>query len=612
MITETLKRTVKKTRVSERGKIFEHVYRQLIPSRKGRQSNGQFRNLVDGFNPEARTLISYVSLGLKEHGLDNHADRLMQHYGFSEEVALDVLSPTMKNKSEYYTMIMSSVGKLQEEVHAIFSDGQDRDYTVKDLLEASARNNAGVSGPCVYVYQGEPLDKVIPRIEALMLGSKGKTIPDKMRADYERLNHILNEDGHSGMSTTDALHFLLVQEIGRFYIHRIDDDGRKSLRKAGNVRDGLEDVYGDNVMQRVHGIHPLLAEVMNNLDNVANELEETVFVSTSYRPQLTSKFLVRPKSTVYLNGISPGIEEEIDVLKEELAKQGLKSMSYTNTRQYKNVSLCGDVMTQRVAREVEGSDVHIEIVGDGFGDTSYKLAKTAVDTAKAKGVPSLILVKKDRKANHPEFAEQFLAEQSDIQHITYESADELPDLVRDELAKYNSEVSSTSGNYMPVVIEGISSRNNIRKLTSEVVNTFDHYGKIRNDEDVQIVPFEKKSAGSVEDIFATSPLYVAVVNNPSQMDITYLEAIHEEYQPFKGESAFVVLCRDNGTDDSPKLQEILPDALVVPVRGGDSMCQKSEEAFKSIFEGRVPNRVKEDMWKTARETVVNSYRAMKN
>jgi len=281
MITETLKRTVKKTRVSERGKIFEHVYRQLIPSRKGRQSNGQFRNLVDGFNPEARTLISYVSLGLKEHGLDNHADRLMQHYGFSEEVALDVLSPTMKNKSEYYTMIMSSVGKLQEEVHAIFSDGQDRDYTVKDLLEASARNNAGVSGPCVYVYQGEPLDKVIPRIEALMLGSKGKTIPDKMRADYERLNHILNEDGHSGMSTTDALHFLLVQEIGRFYIHRIDDDGRKSLRKAGNVRDGLEDVYGDNVMQRVHGIHPLLAEVMNNLDNVANELEETVFVSTS-------------------------------------------------------------------------------------------------------------------------------------------------------------------------------------------------------------------------------------------------------------------------------------------------------------------------------------------
>jgi len=66
---------------SQRPRVLEGAYKQLIPSKsKNRQTHGEFRQLVDENSEVAAIFAFYVADKLDAKGMSNHAKRLRDHY----------------------------------------------------------------------------------------------------------------------------------------------------------------------------------------------------------------------------------------------------------------------------------------------------------------------------------------------------------------------------------------------------------------------------------------------------------------------------------------------------------------------------------------------------
>lgn len=77
---QVIMRKLKKKKVCERPHILLGVYKQLVISNKRRQSNGEYRRLINDNYEEGIELIIYLIGKLLEFGLDNHANRLKEQY----------------------------------------------------------------------------------------------------------------------------------------------------------------------------------------------------------------------------------------------------------------------------------------------------------------------------------------------------------------------------------------------------------------------------------------------------------------------------------------------------------------------------------------------------
>lgn len=86
-------------------------------------------------------------------------------------------------------------------------------------------------------------------------------------------------------------------------------------------------------------------------------------------------------------------------------------------------------------RYAEKSAFHVEIVGDGFGDFSFDIATATYLRVKELGIPTLVLVKNERKALHPEYATRFLTFVDDEDIATYKDQYQASTLFRDGLEK---------------------------------------------------------------------------------------------------------------------------------------------------------------------------------
>jgi hypothetical protein len=92
--------------------------------------------------------------------------------------------------------------------------------------------------------------------------------------------------------------------------------------------------------------------------------------------------------------------------------------------------------TMTMAMEyLQDSAMHFEIVGDGFGDFSFKMADAACRTARRLGIPMVIFDKQGRKSRDPSYAEDFLILQTErgSKILNYRNEDELASNVLKEL-----------------------------------------------------------------------------------------------------------------------------------------------------------------------------------
>ena len=128
---------------------------------------------------------------------------------------------------------------------------------------------------------------------------------------------------------------------------------------------------------------------------------------------------------IYFGGKSEKLGDEIKEIAENIRRANVKKFEYNEKRgiyvpSFELLDAEFGIMEENVARRVSMSDAYFEIIGDGFGDTSLSLAMTSYRTAKRLEIPTRILVKSERVANHPEYASEFLEEVDRERVIRYD------------------------------------------------------------------------------------------------------------------------------------------------------------------------------------------------
>ena len=121
----------------------------------------------------------------------------------------------------------------------------------------------------------------------------------------------------------------------------------------------------------------------------------------------------KPCVSVYFNGMSDGLKPELQAITSFAQENNDRALGEKDGSiivpvfRKTNWGTCGliwEISLEGVLR----NHMYVEPVGNGFGEASFKMATCAYEGARQLGKPTLVLVKKKREANHPEFARRFL------------------------------------------------------------------------------------------------------------------------------------------------------------------------------------------------------------
>ena len=122
---------------------------------------------------------------------------------------------------------------------------------------------------------------------------------------------------------------------------------------------------------------------------------------------------------IYLSGFG-SIKNEIEVIKNwcnvienyyENHKLKIISMKFDSL-------MCKKILEEPKRLITENNiNLIIEIIGDGFGDTSLALAKKTLELSKDLGLPYFVLVKSIRTEKHPNYTYEFIDQLNNIFNI---------------------------------------------------------------------------------------------------------------------------------------------------------------------------------------------------
>jgi len=124
--------------------------------------------------------------------------------------------------------------------------------------------------------------------------------------------------------------------------------------------------------------------------------------------------LLAPIKIVYFGGISKKLEPEKTEIKENVIYENTnRFLIYPEEPNHIILPIfyghfASGIIYENSETLASLSDAYIEIIGDGFGDTSKLLAETAYKKAKELEIPTKILIKEKRIANHSKHASNFL------------------------------------------------------------------------------------------------------------------------------------------------------------------------------------------------------------
>lgn len=142
-----------------------------------------------------------------------------------------------------------------------------------------------------------------------------------------------------------------------------------------------------------------------------------------------------PFYVVYFGGKSQKLEEEV----KEIAKDLRSNLASNIVHNFKDriavipifelLDFRAGNISKNVEDNVKKSDAYIEIIGEGFGGTSFDLAYTALQTAKGYDKPMMVLAKEKRKATNPKYASSFLKLADKNLIVPYKEPSQLDTLV---------------------------------------------------------------------------------------------------------------------------------------------------------------------------------------
>jgi len=422
------------------------------------------------------------------------------------------------------------------------------------------------------------------------------------------MDDLLQGEGHSGLSSRYVLSNLLFRTSKKFRFTLASAKSIKYMQYAGNIRENLEHVHGDDAFMQMNSIDPKLVEFLTTMEETGYTIRNTDFIPSIFKPELISKTLVRPQNGIYINGMGVGTRSENLAFVEYAKKAGLETGTFSDVILMGTDGMVGSNLLNNVKKGVMHNNFTLEFVGDGFGDTSYKLASLARDEAKKLGKPYLLFVKEDRKSSDPKWAQKFLDE-SDVTYVNY--SDEMDAINQfDKMYKgfLSKEDSSNLITYRAIGFEPLTGDS--QSQTDYAVEHFRHTGAIRSK---NVVPMGIKSSNidseQLADVFSVLPMYVAVVgkNSDEKTEDRILELVKSHYDSKDGTA--LIIAAPTGSQilkECAKIKEVIP--IGYDANSEYDLGSKIEDAYNAIFNAEIPCFMRQELYeKQVKQSLLTTF-----
>jgi hypothetical protein len=207
--------------------------------------------------------------------------------------------------------------------------------------------------------------------------------------------------------TCNVLGEALGKRDWRIYV----DQGRNYIQYSDAITRALQEQFGGEWVAKARKKEPEFFRFLDTAERVAEEVDAR---RIEVKPETVRRgvFDVRMRKVTF--GGFGAIEKEIAALNENIRGDNARALEMGREGELimpgflKEDSHCGGLLVDNAKNFVEGSALHVEVIGDGFGDASYAMAVASLERAKELGIPIFACVKEKRKANHPVYAEKFL------------------------------------------------------------------------------------------------------------------------------------------------------------------------------------------------------------
>jgi hypothetical protein len=267
--------------------------------------------------------------------------------------------------------------------------------------------------PRVLLFKGETPKAVAEKLTRMMRTQTGKTenqLPDMARY-IKGLNTVLGRQGHSGASAGWVTLKVIAEALNTYDWRIYVDEGRAYIQYSDAITKALAEQFGNAWMEKARKEEPKFFDFLRAMERTAEEIDGHV---EEVNPGTLAKGIFEKKIRRVTFGGFGTIEKEVEALGESIRWNNAFALTRRSADTLimpgflKHDTIAGGMLVDSAREFVEGSALHIEVIGDGFGDTSYNMAVAAYERAKKLGIPIYAFVKKSRKANHPIWAEKFL------------------------------------------------------------------------------------------------------------------------------------------------------------------------------------------------------------
>ncbi len=303
----------------------------------------------------------------------------------------------------------NNILEVWEKLEAMKAPYEKRDIALALWADVACQREL----PRVVVFKDEGPEEVAKKLTFMMRTPTGKTenqLPG-MAGYVRQLGKILGDQGHSGASagfvTCNVLGEALGKRDWRIYV----DEGRNYIQYSDAITRALQEQFGQEWIGKARKKVPEFFKFLDAGERVAERVG-------AHRLEVKPETVARGVRQVKMRRITFGgfgaIEKEIAALNENIRGDNARTLEMGDGEELimpgflKEDTHAGGLLVDNAKNFVEGSALHVEVIGDGFGDASYAMAVASFGRAKELGIPIFACVKEKRKANHPVYAERFL------------------------------------------------------------------------------------------------------------------------------------------------------------------------------------------------------------
>lgn len=283
--------------------------------------------------------------------------------------------------------------------------------------------------PRVMIWNDDSVDVVVQKLDRMLMTPTGRT-ENQISGIKKVINPVMNvlyKQDHTGATAQCAALGLVGRLAGKEKGTAYVDIARGFIQYQSGMFENLTEQFGKKFFSELDAKYPEFSRKLMAIRGLQSNVEILGIhpgIHNEFDRTAAENVTQMPVRRIFFNGMSDGIEEERKNLADHIRRQNNYHNKFGDGAIVLPVFIKWDVfgglLKDNARKGVRESSMYVEIVGDGFGDTSLLMAQAAYETAKSHKTPRLVLLKTKRKAKSLKYGEQFLNTVNSKDVVAYE------------------------------------------------------------------------------------------------------------------------------------------------------------------------------------------------